>query len=120
TSMIVEEIAGPGGATTLRSATVSYGFGLNGLGQDLYFSCGARRDTSNNASDVLLAEQIDDGYAGGLVAPNSWTDPLLGVPVSVAARADRTQQGGAALRCSGPDGTLTREPAFATITGPTG
>jgi hypothetical protein len=120
TSMIIDEIAGPGGPTTLRSATVSYGFGLNGLGQDLYFSCGARRDASSGASEVLLAEQIDDGYAGGLVATNSWTGGAVGAPFSVTARADGRPQGGAALRCSGAEGALVREPAFNTITSPNG
>lgn len=120
TRMIVEEVAGPGGSTPLRSATVSFGFGLNGFGQDLYFSCGARRDTGTNASDVLLAEQIDDGYASGLVATNTWTDPLVGMPLSVTARAEAASGGGAALRCNGTDGALTREPSFGTITPPSG
>jgi hypothetical protein len=120
TSLVVEEIAGPGGPAAYRSATVSYGFGQNILGEDLYFSCGARRDAGSSASDVVVAVQIDDTYSTGLVAADGWSDPMVGVPLSVTAHADRTQLGGTALRCAGSDGQLTREPAFSTGTRPGG
>ncbi len=50
TSMIVEELAPAGGSTNLRSALVTSGFGLNGFGQDVYFSCGMRRDVSSGGA----------------------------------------------------------------------
>jgi len=120
TSMVIDEVAGPGGASSIRSATVSYGFGLNGLGQDLYFTCGARRDVSSGANEVVLAEQVDDGVALNLIQTNSWTAGMIGVPLSITGRADRTGSGGSTLRCSGSDGTLTREPMFNTATSPNG
>jgi len=120
TSVIIDEIAPAGGPTALRSATVSYGFGLNGLGQDLYFSCGARRDVSAGTSDVLLAVQIDDTYATGLVVGDTWSSGGTGVPIAVTARADRTQQGNSALRCTASEGAMSREPAFNAGTTPAG
>jgi hypothetical protein len=119
TSIVAEEIAGPGGSTPLRSATVSYAFGLNGFGQDLYFSCGVRHDTSNGTSDVVVAVQVDDSNAGGVDAA-AWSGELVGAPIAVTARADRTGLGGSALRCTGADGAQSREPGFNTGTRPGG
>jgi hypothetical protein len=119
TSMIVEEIAGPGGTAAYRSATVSYGFGRSGS-SDVYFSCGVRRDSGNNAADVVVAVQIDDSNAVGGVLATSWSGGLIGTPLSVTARADRTGGGGSALRCAGSDGTTAREPSFNANTSPDG
>jgi len=119
TSMVIDEIAGPGGATPLRSATVSYGFDRNGLSQDVYFSCGVRRDTSNGASDVVVAVQVDDSNNGGVNA-TSWGGGMVGVPLQVTARADRGAVGGASLRCTGSDGQAKQEPTLGTSTSPSG
>jgi hypothetical protein len=119
TSMIIDEIAPAGGATPLRSATVSYGFDRNAFGQDVYFSCGVRRDVGTNASDVVVAVQVDDSNVGG-VNTDSWSGELAGVPVAVTARADRTGNGGSALRCASSDGATTREPVLNSNTGPGG
>jgi hypothetical protein len=110
TSVIVDEMAGAGGGTTHRSATVTYGFGLNGLGQDLYFSCGARRDAGNGAGEAIMAMQIDDTYPGGFLNADGWSRELVGVPISITGRVDRTTSNGSATRCTTSDGTLTREP----------
>ncbi len=119
TRMIVDEIAGPGGPTALRSATVSYGFGPSG-GQDLYFSCGVRRDVVLGTSDVVMAVQLDDGNVNGLVDADGWGVNLEGTPIAVTARADRTPPGGAALRCTGSDGTTERAPDVGTGARPAG
>jgi hypothetical protein len=119
-SMIVDEVAGAGGATTLRSATVSYGFGLNTYGDDVYFSCGIRRDASTTASDIVLAVQIDDTNATGLVNADSWGGGVVGAPLAVTARADRTALGDSALRCGGSDGATSLEPTLSVNRSPAG
>jgi hypothetical protein len=119
TSMIIDEVAGPGGAQ-IRSATVTYGFGPNTFGDDLYFSCGLRRDPADTVRDVVVAVQVDDGTPGNYVDSESWSAGLVGVPLQVTARADRNAQGNAALVCSGSDGAMTRTPEVGTITRPGG
>lgn len=111
TSMIVEEIAPAGGPTNQRSALVTSGFGVNGFGQDVYFSCGVRRDAGSGASDVLLAVQLDDANLAGLVNASSWSGGLVGAPLAVTSRADAAG-GNAALRCGGSDGATSREPTL--------
>jgi Thrombospondin type 3 repeat len=119
TSMIIDEIAGPGGATPLRSATVSYGFERSGGGQDVYYSCGVRRDTSDGGSDVVVAVQVDDSNGGGVTAA-PWSGGMVGVPLAVTARADRGGLGGASLRCASSDGQAAQEPTLGTTTNPGG
>jgi hypothetical protein len=118
TSMVVDEIAAAGGPTPFRSATVSYGFDRNGANQDVYFSCGVRRDVGNNESDIVVAVQVDDANAG--VVADSWSGSLVGVPLSVTARAERAAFGGSALRCTAADGQATREPTLGSSTDPGG
>jgi hypothetical protein len=119
TSMIIEEVAGAGGSQ-VRSATVTYGFGQNTFGDDLYFSCGVRRDPADTVRDVVVAVQVDDGTPGNYVDTQSWGRGLVGVPLHVTARADRNAQGNAALACTASDGTMTRSSGVNTITRPTG
>ena len=120
TRMIVEEVAPAGGATNLRSASVSSGFGVNLQGQDVYYNCGVRRDAGSGASDVVLAVLLDDSYVTGLFKEDSWSGNMVGAPLAVTARAERTGLGDAALRCGGTDGATSREPAFTAGRSPAG
>jgi hypothetical protein len=66
-----------------------------------------------------VAVQVDDTNGGGASA-NSWSGGVVGMPLSVTARADRTTLGGSALRCTGADGKATRESTLGSGTGPGG
>jgi len=98
--MIIDQASAPDGSP-LRSAGLTLGFERINT-QDVYFTCGARRDLAANQSVVVASVLRDNQLVNERTQP--WNGVLADVPIRLTARATRTnsdqpRMGGTELKC---------------------
>ena len=95
----------------LTSATVTYGFVRTGLGDDVYFSCGALHK-ADNTNETFVAEHRNSTQED--IAETVWRVGLVDTAIDVTARGDREgstqpRQGTSKLACGMSDGAAAME-----------
>lgn len=114
-SLVMVDSITPGGASQIRTATVTTGFERfdSGGGVDVYFSCGLRHDRTNSNETVVASVQRDDTPQGDNQV--AWAGGMVGVAVPIVVRATRTgsttpRQGGSMVRCTAGASTAGIDP----------
>lgn len=106
-SIVVEEFAAAD-TSPLRSASITYGFFRDS--DDVYFTCGPRRDVTaqtNTISAGVFEDDVDQAPATA-----AWGGGLVNTPIFVTGRGDRMgstqpKTGTTALRCEAAEGITT-------------